>query len=132
MRSKIPAEPPVPAPVPGGSATKNAGDVAVVRFQLPQSSKASKLQRRFNKTDTVEDIYNYLSVFFHDEKTGIVKFVVSTNFPKVDLTDMTQTLDEVVSDHCSSMTTLLLYSNNICVLCCVLSFREFILAGHCS
>lgn len=99
LREKLPPEPEIPAAASGSSSSKSPADkngqVAVVRFQLPQSCKASKLQRRFNRTDTVQTLYDYLSVYFHDEKTGIVRFVVSTNFPKQDLTDMSQTMEDV-------------------------------------
>ena len=74
-----------------------AADVATVRFQLPQSSQAAKLTRRFRKNDTVEDLCDFLSVHFADSGSSVIRFSLSTHFPKQELTDMSQTIESAVS-----------------------------------
>jgi FAS-associated factor 2 len=72
-------------------------DVATIRFQLPSSASSggAKISRRFHKKDTVQVIYDYLSVHFYDEKIPIKNFIVCTNFPKKDITDKSLSVDEV-------------------------------------
>ena len=86
-RSKFTAGEPLQAP-----------DVATVRFQLPQSSssQAAKLTRRFYKTDTIEHLCDFLSVHFADTGSSVVNFSLSTHFPKLELTDMTMTIESAV------------------------------------
>uniref|UniRef100_A0A7S3MDT0 UBX domain-containing protein n=1 Tax=Spumella elongata TaxID=89044 RepID=A0A7S3MDT0_9STRA len=69
--------------------------VSAVRFQLPSGKK---LSRRFGKTETVQRLYDYLTLVFHEtpeDEKKIVHFSVSTQFPKLELTDMTQTIEAV-------------------------------------
>jgi FAS-associated factor 2 len=73
-------------------ATPSGSDSAVIRFQLPQGIKISQT---FWKTDPVEILYDFLAVHFADNDIPITNFMVSTNFPKKDLTDKSQTLVEV-------------------------------------
>jgi FAS-associated factor 2 len=72
--------------------TPSGSDSALVRFQLPQGIKVSQT---FWKTDPVEFLYDFLSVHFADNDIPIENFMVSTNFPKKDLTDRTLTVLEV-------------------------------------
>jgi FAS-associated factor 2 len=69
-------------------------DVATIRFQLPGSSK---ITRRFIKTSTIHHIHDFLAVHFNDIGSTVRNFSISTHFPKQELTDLTQTIDEVVS-----------------------------------
>lgn len=70
----------------------SGADSALVRFQLPQGTKVSQT---FWKTDHVEIIYDFLAVYFVDNEIPIENFMVSTNFPKKDLTDLTMTVEDV-------------------------------------
>mmetsp|Transcript_20432 Transcript_20432/g.34417 ORF Transcript_20432/g.34417 Transcript_20432/m.34417 type:complete len:455 (+) Transcript_20432:83-1447(+) len=72
--------------------TPSGSDSAVIRFQLPQGTKVSQT---FWKTDTVELLYDFLSVHFADNDIPIENFMVSTNFPKKDLTDKTLSVADV-------------------------------------
>lgn len=67
-------------------------EAATIRFQLPTGTK---ILRRFHKEDTVQTLYDYLSVHFADTKSEVNNFSVSTHFPKVELTDMTASIDTV-------------------------------------
>lgn len=79
-----------PEPTTGGA------EVSTVRFQLPQGTK---LSRRFNKADTIQVIYDFLRLHFADIAgdgvNPIENFSVATHFPKVELTDMERTIEEV-------------------------------------
>lgn len=70
----------------------SGSDSAVIRFQLPQGTKVS---HTFWKTDSVELLYDYLAVHFADNDIPIENFMVSTNFPKRDLTDKTLSVADV-------------------------------------
>ena len=72
--------------------TPSGGDSATIRFHLPQGTKISQA---FWKDDTVEILYDFLSVHFADNDIDIVNFVVSTNFPKKDLTEKSLTIADV-------------------------------------
>jgi len=41
-------------------------------------------------------VYDFLSIYFEDHGIAITNFVVSTNFPKRRLEDMTMTVDDAV------------------------------------
>ncbi|EDV54755.1 FAS-associated factor 2 [Drosophila erecta] len=60
--------------VPSEPATDAVGAIAVV-FKLPSGTR---LERRFNRTDTVLDVYHYL--FCHPDSPD--EFEITTNFPK--------------------------------------------------
>lgn len=77
--------------------SSTSADVATIKCQLPLGSKVT---RRFSRTDTVQTLYDYLSVQFDDMGSSVKNFAVSTHFPKKDLHDMAQTIDEVVSRKC--------------------------------
>jgi len=76
------------------------------RFQLPTGTK---LSRRFLKTDQIQVIKDFLNLHFADSAiargedinssscTMIKNFAISTHFPKVELIDMTQTVEAAVS-----------------------------------
>lgn len=68
-------------------------ETCTIRFQLP---KSSKLTRRFNRSDTVRTLQDFLLVHFHDSGSGVCNFSISTH-SKLDLNDPTQTLEAVVS-----------------------------------
>lgn len=72
--------------------TPTGSDSALIRFQLPQGTKVSQT---FWKSDPVEILYDFLSVHFEDNDIPIVNFMVSTNFPKKDLTDRALTVMDV-------------------------------------
>ena len=72
----------------------NGPNVATIRFQLPMGVKIS---RRFERGDTVQTLCDFLDVHFAESGGSTTRFAVSTHFPKVDLTDMTATLDKLVS-----------------------------------
>lgn len=94
LKNNLPPEPPAPAP----GTDKKSVTVAEIRFQLPSSAGSAggaKISRRFHQTDTVQLIYDYLSVYFYDEKIPIKNFIVSTNFPKTEITDKSLTIDQV-------------------------------------
>ena len=71
---------------------KNSEGVANLRFQFPSGSK---IMRRFHKDQKVQAIIDFLSVYFEDNDIEITNFAVSTSFPKRDLDDESQTLDDV-------------------------------------
>jgi len=103
LRESLPTEP-----------DTGAVDVSTIRFQLPTGKK---LSRRFAKTDTIQIVFNFLTLHFDElgeaaaaaaaadsvgvesggESTGtggkITNFSICTHFPKVELTDMTQTIE---------------------------------------
>ncbi|KAJ1425463.1 thioredoxin-like protein [Ochromonadaceae sp. CCMP2298] len=69
--------------------------VSTVRFQLPTGKK---LSRRFLKTDTVQRIFDFLILHFDSlsgESEGVLNFSLCTHFPKVELTEMDQTIEQV-------------------------------------
>jgi hypothetical protein len=82
------------------------------RFKL---LTGTKLSRRFLKTDKIQVIKDFLNLHFADSAiargedvnssncTMIKNFAISTHFPKVELIDMTQTVEAAVSlfDSCS-------------------------------
>eukprot|EP01036_Dinobryon_divergens_P027762 gene27762-36584_t len=72
--------------------TQSRPDIATVRFQLP---KGTKLSRRFHKTDSAERIFEFLSVHFFESGDEIRNFAVSTHFPKMDVTDLSQTIESL-------------------------------------
>lgn len=72
----------------------NGPNVATIRFQLPMGVKIS---RRFERGDTVQTLCDFLDVHFAEGGGSTTRFAVSTHFPKVDLTDMTATVDQLVS-----------------------------------
>lgn len=68
-------------------------DVAVVRFQLPSGKKVT---RKFHKTDQAQLIFDFLLVHFVDVDGNFdMQFSVSTHFPKMELTDMEQTVEDL-------------------------------------
>ena len=69
-------------------------DGALLRFTLPRNLKVSY---KFAKSDTIQRVYDFLKVFFYFSDGNKVKdFRVSTNYPKVELTDMHKTVEEMV------------------------------------
>ena len=68
-------------------------DIATIRFQLP---KSSKITRRFHRSDLIENVSNYLVVYFFDTGSNVKNFSLSTHFPKQELTDMSAAVDSVV------------------------------------
>lgn len=69
--------------------------ISAVRFQLPSGKK---LSRRFAKTETVQRLFDYLTLTFSEvpeEEHKIVHFSVCTQFPKLELSDMSQTIEAV-------------------------------------
>lgn len=70
--------------------TVPVSEVSTIRFQLPQGSKIS---RRFMKTDPVQTVCDYLLVYFYDQQLDISNISLATHFPKVELSDMTQTVE---------------------------------------
>ena len=71
-------------------------DVATIRFQLP---RGAKLSRKFLKSDTMQRIHDYLSIHFADEGDVTKNFSMCTHFPKVEVTDLTQTVGDLVSSY---------------------------------
>lgn len=81
--------------------TSSSSDVATVRFQLPWGSK---LSRRFKKSDTIQVLFDFLKLQFGEQHAAqlvndadaalISNFSVSTHFPKVELTNTSQTVEE--------------------------------------
>lgn len=65
-------------------------DVSALRFQLP---KGIKISRRFQKTDTIQKIFDYLSIHFADNNLDIKNFAVATNFPKKKFEEMDSTIE---------------------------------------
>ena len=66
-------------------------DVSALRFQLP---KGIKISRRFHKTDTIQKLFDFLSIHFADNDIDIKNFAVGTNFPKKNFEDMDKTVEE--------------------------------------
>ena len=102
-------------------------DAATIRFQLPQ---ASKLTRRFHRTDTVENLFDFLLVHFHTSGCGVRSISLSTH-SKQELADPAATIESVVSiSPVTIMTFSLLiinyFSSFIFLLC-----RAFILVACC-
>ncbi|RYY81587.1 hypothetical protein EON63_15115, partial [archaeon] len=70
-------------------------DGALLRFTLPRNQKVSY---KFSKNDPIKRIYAFLKVFFfYSDGNRVRDFRVSTNYPKVELTDMDKTVEEMVS-----------------------------------
>lgn len=69
-------------------------DVATIRFQLP---RGTKLSRKFLKSDPMQRIHDYLSIHFADEGDVTKNFSMCTHFPKVEVTDLTQSVESMVS-----------------------------------
>ena len=65
-------------------------DVSALRFQLP---KGIKISRRFRKTDTIQKLFDFLSIHFADNEIEIKNFAVGTNFPKKNFEDMDSTIE---------------------------------------
>eukprot|EP01041_Mallomonas_annulata_P007510 gene7510-15368_t len=63
---------------------------AMIRFQLPQGTK---IARRFRNAETIQMVYDYLTVYFDDNKMEIKNFVVSTNYPKRQMDDMSMNME---------------------------------------
>jgi len=80
-RQNLPAEP-----------DQNVPDAAAIRFQLPSGTK---ILRRFHKCDTVQTLYDFLTVYFADTNNDVTTFSVSTHFPKVELKDMNSSIEAV-------------------------------------
>ena len=74
-------------------------DMATIRFQLPSSlpSKNSKITRRFHRSDTIENVSDFLIIYFYDLGSNVKNFSLSTHFPKQELNDMNVTVESVVS-----------------------------------
>jgi len=72
----------------------NTADAATIRFQLPLGAK---LSRRFLRTSTVKELCDFLDVHFAEAGGSTTRFAVSSHFPKVELTDMTASLEQLVS-----------------------------------
>lgn len=68
-------------------------DTCTIRFQLP---KSSKFTRRFNRSDSVRALHDFLLVHFHDSGSEVYNFSISTH-SKVHLNDHSLTLEAVVS-----------------------------------
>eukprot|EP01039_Chlorochromonas_danica_P004155 gene4155-4564_t len=70
----------LPEPTEGGGKV-----IATIRFQLPDGKK---LVRKFEGSESIDRIFAYLKVYFYFEGQDQVKnFSVSTNYPKVELTE---------------------------------------------
>ena len=65
---------------------------ATVRFQLPNNSKVT---RRFDKEASVQELYDWLEVYFYDNNSDTKRFSLSTTHPKVELEDMGATVNSV-------------------------------------
>ncbi len=85
IRKQLAPEPPV------------SPNVAVIRFQLPEGT-TTKLTRRFQRLDTVQVLRDFLSLHFFDSSSAVTNFGLSTNYPVVELTDDTITLEAAVRD----------------------------------
>lgn len=68
---------------------QSGADISNVKFQLPSGKK---IARNFVKTDCVEDLRNYLIVYFEENKIELLNFSISTNYPKRVLDDAQETL----------------------------------------
>ncbi|CAE7646646.1 PUX10, partial [Symbiodinium microadriaticum] len=66
-------------------------EVALIRFQLPHGVKVSE---KFHRNDKIGMLYAFLSVHFAESASDVSRFVISTNFPKKDLTDKEATLEQ--------------------------------------
>ena len=94
-------------------------DVALIRFQLPQGGKVSEKFHRDDKIGVsavllycvccveecppvgslltgVQILYAFLTVHFAESTSEVSRFVISTNFPKKDLTNEEATLQQEV------------------------------------
>lgn len=80
IRSSLEAEP-------------STADAATIRFQLPAGNK---LSRKFLKTDPLQKLADFLELHLYENNIEM-RILMSTNFPKRDLTDMNMTVDEAVS-----------------------------------
>lgn len=73
-------------------------DIATLRFQLPRGKKIS---RNFFKSDKMQRVIDYLTLFFYEEDGDVTKnFVVSIPYPKAEVSDMEKTVDEMVGVMC--------------------------------
>ena len=89
-------------------------DAATIRFQLPQ---ASKLTRRFHRTDTVENLFDFLLVHFYTSGSGVRSISLSTH-SKQELADPAATIESVVSTICHNYD--LFSVSNTCYQLCVM------------
>ena len=78
-----------PEPAVGGD---SGGDVCTLRLQLPSGMK---LNRRFLKHNTVNDLTNWLDVHLADSDTTLQNYVLSTAYPKKELTDGEATFESL-------------------------------------
>jgi FAS-associated factor 2 len=81
-REKLGAEPPK-----GPDATK-------LRLQFPNGSK---IDRRFNKTCTVQEVRDFIEVYLGDNEITMEQFSISTNFPRKTFSDNSITLLDAVT-----------------------------------
>jgi len=71
-------------------AEPSTSDAATIRFQLPAGNKIS---RKFLKTDPLQKLADFLELYLSENNIEM-RILMSTNFPKRDLTDMNMTVDE--------------------------------------
>lgn len=71
----------------------NGPDVATIRFQMPTGAK---VVRRFARSSTLQQLCDYLDVHFAETASSTSRFAVSSHFPKVELTDMSATVEQMV------------------------------------
>ena len=71
----------------------NGPDVATIRFQMPTGAK---VVRRFARSSTLQQLCDYLDVHFAEAASSTTRFAVSSHFPKVELTDMSATVEQLV------------------------------------
>lgn len=76
--------------------SESEAEVATVRFQLPSSCKPNKIIRRFHGSDSMQVLYDYIAIHFHDQEIPIKNFMLSTNFPKKDIEDRSVSVKDVV------------------------------------
>lgn len=79
----------------------SAADVCKISIRLPNGDR---LLRRFNKTDIVKDVYNFVKVHYD---TLDDSYVLCNTFPKTQIVDRAKTLEE--SGLCPSSSLLIEY-----------------------
>jgi len=80
LRQRLPQEP----------AARHPGSKRV-RFVMPSGQK---IERRFLGSHTIQDIHDFVELWFHDEGEEDVEFEVVTSYPRIVLRKHRSTLDE--------------------------------------
>ena len=65
-------------------------DVTQVRLQLPDGRKVN---RRFQNSDKVQAVVDFLAIYFADNGISISNFAISTSYPKKTLENFGETMD---------------------------------------